>query len=73
MVTVVTRLKAAVQVIGAFTVTCPSVQSGSPDHPLKADPFAGVAVSVTTVPSLYVSEQSAPQLMPLPSTPVLLP
>src|SRR5688572_32539371 len=46
-------------------VTTPSPkQSGSPPHPAKMDPAAAVALRVTTVPELYVSEQSAPQEMP---------
>jgi len=36
-----------------------------PDHPLKSDPKAGVAVSVTAVPTTYDSEQSVPHEMPV--------
>lgn len=44
----------------------------SPLHPVKLDPELGVAVSVTCVPLVNVSTQSAPlplkQLIPLPVT-----
>ena len=35
-----------------------------PVHPVNVEPDAADAVNVTTVPELYNSEQSAPQLMP---------
>lgn len=35
-----------------------------PDHPDIAEPVAGKAVKVTTVPWLYAPEQLVPQLMP---------
>ena len=57
-------VKVAVQVLLAFTVTEPSVQSASPLQLEKVEPALGEAVRVTGVPSLYDSEQSAPQLMP---------
>jgi len=34
-----------------------------PDHPPNLEPFAGVAVSVTAVPSVNVAVQAAPQLI----------
>jgi hypothetical protein len=43
-------LNVAVQVKLALTVTLPSAQSACPDQPVKMEPLAGVAVSVTTVP-----------------------
>ncbi len=39
-----------------------------PDQPTKADPAAGVAVSVTDVPVGSVALQVAPQLTPFPVT-----
>ena len=47
-----------------FMVTCPSVQSASPVHPANWEPDAATAVSATTVPWEYISEQSEPQLIP---------
>jgi len=35
-----------------------------PDHPVNVDPGEGDAVNVTDVPSGYVCEQSAGQLIP---------
>src|SRR4030081_3917262 len=35
-----------------------------PDHPVNADPAAGVAVSVIPAPSSNSPEHAAPQLMP---------
>jgi hypothetical protein len=35
-----------------------------PDQPVKIEPAAGVAVSVTLVPAVNVAEQPVPQLMP---------
>lgn len=35
-----------------------------PDQPLNTDPASGVAVRTTSVPSSYVAEHVAPQLMP---------
>ncbi len=58
-------LNVAVQVLFAFTVTVPSVQSGSPLQPAKTEPVVAVAVRVTTAPSLKGAEQMAPQLIPV--------
>ena len=58
------RVKAALQAVSAFRVTIPSAQSGLPDQPVKVDPAAAAALSVTTVPAVYDCEQSLPQLMP---------
>jgi len=57
-------VKMAVQFLTPVMVTDPSLQSASPLQLEKVDPPAGVGVSVTLVPELYDSEQSAPQLMP---------
>ena len=55
-VTAVSELRGTVQVsVPAHT---------APLQPAKADPFAGVAVNVTTVPELNCEEHAAPQLMP---------
>jgi hypothetical protein len=54
----------AAQLRAALIVTTPSLQSASPVQPLKVEPLAGAAVSVTTVPLEYVSLQSPPQLIP---------
>jgi len=40
------------------------VPEQAPDQRAKVEPEAAVAVKVTEVPELYVSEQSVPQLMP---------
>src|SRR5437762_13524278 len=60
------RLKVAVTVVAAESV---STQAPVPEHPpplqpLKVEPAAGVAVSVTTVPLAKLAEQVAPQLIP---------
>ena len=60
------RLKVAVTVVAAETVT---VQAPVPVHPpplqpVKVEPAAAVAVSVTAVPLAKLAEQVAPQLMP---------
>ena len=36
----------------------------APDQPKKVTPMSGLAVRVTTVPRVYASEQSPPQLIP---------
>ena len=55
----------AVTDVAAFTVTVHGpVPLHAPLHPAKVDPELGVAVSVTVVPKLNTSEQSAPQLIP---------
>src|SRR5205823_13880690 len=60
------RLKVAVTVVAAMTVT---VQAPVPEHPpplqpVKVEPAAAVAVSVTAVPLVKLAEQVAPQVMP---------
>jgi hypothetical protein len=59
-------VKLAVTVVAAFIVTVqvPVPEQPPPLQPLNVDPPAADAVSVTTVPPLYASEQSAPQLIP---------
>ena len=59
------RSKVAVQLRAASIVTLPSVQSASPLHPANVEPDAGAGMSVTEVPSSYVSVQSLPQLIPV--------
>src|SRR5215203_7260604 len=46
------------------TVHVPVPEQPSPSQPANVDPDAGVAVSVTEVPSVKLAEQSDPQLMP---------
>src|ERR687897_2890984 len=46
------------------TVHVPVPAQPSPPQPTNVDPDAGVAVSVTEVPSVKLAEQSDPQLMP---------
>src|SRR3989442_3828485 len=60
------RLKVAVTVVAAETVTTqvPVPVQPPPLQPLKADPAAGAAVSVTAVPLVKLAEQVAPQGMP---------
>jgi hypothetical protein len=59
-------LKVAVTDWSALIVTThvPVPEQPAPLQPVKADPAAGVAVKVTTVPSLKDAEQVAPQLIP---------
>ncbi len=59
------RSNVAVQLRAAFIVTLPSVQSASPLHPANVEPDAGAGMSVTEVPSSYISVQSLPQLIPV--------
>ena len=47
-----------------LTTQVPVPEQPPPDHPEKTEPPLAEAVSVTLVPELYDSEQSAPQLMP---------
>ncbi len=56
----------AVHALSVLMVTTPSLQSESPAQLplLKIHCASGVAMRVTTVPRLYCSEQSMPQLMP---------
>src|SRR5262245_23485840 len=62
----VRRVKVAVTVVAAFMVTvqAPVPAQPPPLHPVKAEPVAGVAVSVTTVPLSKGAEQVLPQLIP---------
>src|SRR5213594_3855074 len=57
--------KVAVTVVASATVTTQeSVPVQAPLQPVKTDPAAGVAVSVTTVPLTKLAVQVAPQSMP---------
>src|SRR5437016_5723315 len=59
-------MKPAVTDFVALTVTVhvvPETES-HPLQPAKTESLAALAVSVTTVPLAYASEQSVPQLMP---------
>jgi hypothetical protein len=58
--------KPAVTVVAAFMVTThvPVPVHPPPVQPVKVDPAAGVAVSVTGVPLTYAAEQIEPQFMP---------
>jgi hypothetical protein len=66
-VSVNSSLNVAVTVLAAFiaTVHVDPVTESHPVHPVKADPEAAAAVSVTLVSVTYGSEQSVPQLIPL--------
>src|SRR5947208_11519601 len=67
-VTVNTKVgaKVAVTVVAEETVTThdPVPEHPPPLQPLKVEPAAGAAVSVTAVPPAKLAEQVAPQLMP---------
>src|SRR5213080_4433646 len=60
------RLKVAVTVVAAETVTTqvPVPEHPPPLQPLKVEPVAGLAVSVTAVPLVKLAEQVAPQVIP---------
>ena len=60
------RLNVAVTLVAAVTVTVhvPVPVHPPPAQPANVEPAAGVAVSVTMVPLVTLSVQSAPQLMP---------
>src|SRR5436309_2706383 len=60
------RLKVAVTVVAVETVTTqvPVPEHPPPLQPLKVEPMAGMAVSITTVPLAKLAEQVAPQVMP---------
>lgn len=61
----VEALKVAVTLAAAFSVTTQvDVPEHEPLHPAKAEPAAGVAVSVTAVPVVNVAVQVAPQSSP---------
>src|SRR5438552_1416454 len=59
-------LKVAVTVVAVETVTTqvPVPEHPPPLQPLKVEPAAGLAVSVTAVPLAKLAEQVAPQVMP---------
>jgi hypothetical protein len=60
-----TRLKVAVAVVAALTVTAHvPVPEQAPLQPAKDEPAAGVAVRVMAVPGVTDCEQAVPQLMP---------
>jgi hypothetical protein len=63
---VLIRLKTAVQVMLAFIVTVPSMQSAFPDQLAKVEPLTGAALKLTTVPPVYTSVQSAGELVTVP-------
>jgi hypothetical protein len=58
-------VKVAVTVVAAESVTVhvPVPEHPPPLQPVKVEPAAGAAVSVTAVPLVKVAEQVAPQLM----------
>src|SRR5439155_368880 len=60
------RLKVAVTVVAAESVTvhAPVPEHPPPSQPVKVEPAAAVAVSVTAVPLVKLAEQVAPQLIP---------
>src|SRR5213076_214342 len=62
----VCTVKVAVTVVAAerVTVQAPVPEQLPPLQPVKVEPAAGVAVSVTAVPLVKLAEQVAPQLMP---------
>jgi hypothetical protein len=62
---VVLGANVAVTLVAAVTVTTqvPVPEQGAP-QPVKVDPVAGAAVSVTCVPLAKLAEQVAPQLIP---------
>ena len=59
-------MKIAVTVVAAESVTVqvPAPVQPPPLQPLKVEPAAGAAVSVTAVPLVKLAAQVAPQLMP---------
>jgi len=65
-VSVKVGVKVAVTVVAAEIVTThdPVPEHPPPFQPLKVEPAAGVAVSVTAVPLVKLAEQVAPQSMP---------
>ena len=60
------RVKVAVTVVAAETVTThdPVPEHPPPLQPVKVEPAAGAAVSVTAVPLVKLAEQVAPQVIP---------
>ena len=70
------KAKFAVQLMFAFIVTAPSVQSESPVQPVNTEPVPGVAVNTTTVAGEKVAVHTVPQSMPaglLTTRPLALP
>ena len=62
---IVMRLKLAVTLAAATIETVQDpIPAHAPDQPVKLEPEAGVAVSVTVVPLLYVAAHVIPQLIP---------
>ena len=59
-------MKVAVTVVAAETVTThdPVPEHPPPLQPVKMEPAAGAAVSVTAVPLVKLAEQVAPQVIP---------
>jgi hypothetical protein len=53
-----------VVVLDNVRVQAPVPEHPPPDQPVKMEPAAGTAVSVTLVPAVKAAEQSVPQLMP---------
>src|SRR5207247_7159890 len=62
----VCTVKVAVTVVAAESVTThvPAPEQLPPLQPVKVEPAAGVAVSVTAVPLVKLAEQVAPQVIP---------
>src|SRR5207247_9299048 len=62
----VCTVKVAVTVVAAETVTThvPVPEHPPPVQPVKVEPAAGVAVSVTAVPLVKLAEHVAPQVIP---------
>src|SRR2546428_13031883 len=60
------RVKVAVTVVAAFSVTvqAPLPEQPPPVQPVKVEPAAGGAVSVTAVPAVKLAEPVAPQVIP---------
>jgi len=60
-------VKVAVTVVAAETVTvqAPVPEQAPPLQPLKVEPAAGAAVSVTAVPLVKLAEHVAPQVIPV--------
>ena len=59
-------MKVAVTAVAALRVTVqvPVPEQPPPVQPVKREPAAGVAVSVTAVPLVKLAEQVAPQVIP---------
>src|SRR5688572_24124064 len=62
------ELKVAVTALAVFIVTTQEPVPAQADHPVKVEPVAGVAVSVTEAPAAKLAEQVLPQLIPPPVT-----